>query len=121
MLPLVPNTWEPELSFTLPVPFLPPPLPLMVLDMVLVLVLDMVLVLVLDAWEPGDARPTILHSHRLLDHLRQPGARRLTDAETIWVEERLSLVEEWVQAGIEGERSRDFDRLLSILGARQDI
>lgn len=75
-------------------------------------------VTMLDAWEPGDARPTILHSHRLLDHLRQPGAERLTDPEEIWAQERLSLVEEWAQAGVEGERNQDFGRLLSILGQR---
>ena len=31
----------------------------------------------LDAWEPLDVMPTILHSHRLLDHLRVPGADRV--------------------------------------------
>ncbi len=51
-------------------------------------------VTVLDAWEPLDARPTILHSHRLLQHLR--GAEtRLDDLAAIMVAERQALAEEW--------------------------
>ncbi|MCA3453274.1 MAG: hypothetical protein IOC92_17120 [Rhodobacter sp.] len=51
-------------------------------------------VTVLDAWEPLDARPTILHSHRLLQHLR--GAPdRLTTLTEILPAERLARAEEW--------------------------
>jgi len=56
-------------------------------------------VTVLDAWEPLDARPTILHSHRLLQHLR--GAPdRLTTAAKILPVERLARAEEWRLSGV---------------------
>jgi hypothetical protein len=51
-------------------------------------------VTVLDAWEPLDARPTIMHSHRLLQHLR--GAPdRLSTLTEILPAERLARAEEW--------------------------
>lgn len=53
----------------------------------------------LDAWEPLDARPTILHSHRLLQHLRGQESR-LDDLAAILPEERLALAAEW--AGFPG-------------------
>jgi hypothetical protein len=56
-------------------------------------------VTVLDAWEPLDARPTILHSHRLLQHLRGAGVRLESLAE-ILPEERLARAAEWQSAGI---------------------
>ena len=56
-------------------------------------------VTVLDAWEPLDARPTILHSHRLLQHLR--GAEvRLDSLAAVLPEERLARAEEWRAAGL---------------------
>lgn len=55
-------------------------------------------VTVLDAWEPLDARPTILHSHRLLQHLRGDGPR-LTGLEEIRIVERMARAQEWVAAG----------------------
>jgi hypothetical protein len=56
-------------------------------------------VTVLDAWEPLDARPTILHSHRLLQHLR--GAEERLDSLTaILPEERLARAAEWREAGL---------------------
>nr|WP_243730863.1 putative nucleotide-diphospho-sugar transferase [Rubellimicrobium sp. CFH 75288] len=55
----------------------------------------------LDAWEPLDARPTILHSHRLLDHLRGKGPR-LTDPLVLLAEERRMLAEEWRAAEAAG-------------------
>lgn len=54
-------------------------------------------VTMLDAWEPQDARPTILHSHRFKDHLS--GAQRIGDATGLIEVERAALEEEWRQAG----------------------
>lgn len=56
-------------------------------------------VTVLDAWEPLDARPTILHSHRLLQHLRG-SADRLAGLEEIRAEERLARTREWQDIGL---------------------
>lgn len=52
-------------------------------------------VTMLDAWEPLDVRPTIMHSHRLLQHLRHRETW-LTDLESVLSAERLALKEEWV-------------------------
>lgn len=52
----------------------------------------------LDAWEPMDAVPTIVHSHRLLQHLRDQGGR-VRDLDTLRVLERQALAEEWTRAG----------------------
>lgn len=56
-------------------------------------------VTMLDAWEPMDARPTILHSHRLLQHLRGHGPRLNTLAE-ILPQERVALAAEWSALGL---------------------
>ena len=56
-------------------------------------------VTVLDAWEPLDARPTILHSHRLLQHLRGPDAQ-LTGLGEVLAAERLARADEWQAAGL---------------------
>ena len=48
----------------------------------------------LATWEPLDARPTIIHSHRLLQHIRH-GDTRLTTIDDIVAAENLALVEEW--------------------------
>lgn len=53
----------------------------------------------LDAWEPMDARPTILHSHRLLQHLRGQGPR-LRDLAEILHLERVALAVEWAALGL---------------------
>ncbi|MEM7596389.1 MAG: putative nucleotide-diphospho-sugar transferase [Pseudomonadota bacterium] len=50
----------------------------------------------LDAWEPLDAIPTIVHSHRLLQHLRGAG-ERVTDLERLRQLERDALDEEWAK------------------------
>ncbi|MGC8201702.1 putative nucleotide-diphospho-sugar transferase [Aliiroseovarius sp. PTFE2010] len=57
-------------------------------------------VTMLDAWEPLDARPTILHSHRLMDHMRGKG-ERYDDMGALVAAERAMLAWEWsqVQAG----------------------
>ena len=55
-------------------------------------------VTLLDAWEPLDVRPTILHSHRLLDHLPEAygaGGPRITDPLALVQAERLALAAEW--------------------------
>ncbi|MHC0053603.1 hypothetical protein [Actibacterium sp. D379-3] len=51
-------------------------------------------VTMLDAWEPLDARPTIMHSHRLLQHLRGE-EERLDDLAAILPAEREALTDEW--------------------------
>lgn len=48
----------------------------------------------LATWEPLDARPTIIHSHRLLQHIRH-GRARLTTIDEIVAEENLALTDEW--------------------------
>ena len=58
-------------------------------------------VTMLDAWEPLDARPTILHSHRLMDHLRGQGPR-IADPLALIEEERRMLAAEWAAAGADG-------------------
>lgn len=56
-------------------------------------------VTLMDAWEPLDARPTIIHSHRLLQHLRgEP--ERVTDVARLMELERAALAEEWQALGL---------------------
>lgn len=69
-------------------------------------------VTVLDAWEPLDARPTIIHSHRLLDHLTGPGRKRVEDFETLVTLEREALHDEWRQLGVPDAVRRDITVLL---------
>ena len=52
-----------------------------------------------DAWEPLDVLPTVLHSHRLMDHLRDRGAPRLRSLEDIVAAERVALAREWIAEG----------------------
>lgn len=52
----------------------------------------------LDAWEPLDVRPTIIHSHRLMDHMGagyRPVGPRLREVEELVAAERAALAEEW--------------------------
>jgi len=53
----------------------------------------------LDAWEPLDARPTILHSHRLMDHMHSAytlgGGPRIADPRSLLRAERRALRQEW--------------------------
>lgn len=51
-------------------------------------------VTMLDAWEPLDARPTILHSHRLMDHMRGQGPH-ISDPQALLEAERAALAREW--------------------------
>lgn len=69
----------------------------------------------LDAWEPLDARPTILHSHRLLQHLRG-AAERLDNLAAILPEERRARAEEWRALGLT-DPSREGDAVAAFLAA----
>ena len=51
---------------------------------------------ILDAWEPLDARVKIIHSHRLMDHMRGAGPRLSSLAELIKAE-REAYEMEWAQ------------------------
>ncbi|AJE45463.1 putative nucleotide-diphospho-sugar transferase [Celeribacter indicus] len=62
----------------------------------------------LDAWEPLDAVPTILHSHRLQDHMRAGTERISTPGDLLRVE-RAALAEEW--AGVLPEAARRWSAL----------
>ena len=52
----------------------------------------------LDAWEPLDARPTLIHSHRFMDHMRDPGAERIATLDRLREVEREALRQEWAEA-----------------------
>lgn len=52
----------------------------------------------LDAWEPLDAIPTIVHSHRLLQHLRGEG-EKIVDLTRLREVEQSALQEEWEKDG----------------------
>ena len=62
-------------------------------------------VTMLDAWEPLDVRPAILHSHRLLDHLRNPGAPRLQTLDAVVDAERAALAAEWAAVAAPGVKA----------------
>ncbi|MGJ8584326.1 MAG: hypothetical protein ACSHXD_09565 [Marinosulfonomonas sp.] len=61
----------------------------------------------LDAWEPLDARVKIIHSHRLLQHIRVPGATRVRDFEELLRIERIALAQEWRDVGLEDAEGTD--------------
>ena len=65
-------------------------------------------VTIMDAWEPMDALPTIIHSHRLLQHLQGKGMARVLTLAEIMVLEREALDLEWRTLGLP-ERSRPGD------------
>ena len=69
-------------------------------------------VTLLDAWEPGDVRPTIIHSHRFLDHLKNAEAPRIRTLEQLLGVERLALDAEWASVGAAEKASRAFHLLL---------
>lgn len=52
----------------------------------------------LDAWEPLDALPTIFHSHIFLQHLRYPGAPKVSDIREVIEIERENHRREWAAA-----------------------
>ncbi|MBV7408006.1 putative nucleotide-diphospho-sugar transferase [Maritimibacter sp. DP1N21-5] len=55
-------------------------------------------VTLLDGWEPLDVTPTILHSHRFMDHMRH-GGTRISDVEALMDAERAALQAEWEAVG----------------------
>ncbi len=55
-------------------------------------------VTMLDAWEPLDVVPTILHSHRLLQHMK--GDAPVTELADLVALERAARAEEWAAAGL---------------------
>ena len=66
-------------------------------------------VTLLDAWEPLDVAPTILHSHRLMDHMRK-GAPRIADIPALLDAERAALEDEWAtRGGRDDDPIRRFD------------
>ncbi|KAF0675052.1 putative nucleotide-diphospho-sugar transferase [Profundibacterium mesophilum] len=69
-------------------------------------------VTLLDAWEPLDARPTIIHSHRLLDHLTGLNRPRVADVETLVMLEREALQDEWRRLGVPDAMRREIAVLL---------
>lgn len=64
-------------------------------------------VTLLDAWEPLDAEIKIIHSHRLMDHLRDSAAPRISDFADLVRLEREALAEEWKTAGHDDPRLED--------------
>ncbi len=72
----------------------------------------------LDAWEPLDARPTIIHSHRLLQHLRgmEGRVRSLADLLTL---ERHALATEWAAHGLPPRAAEGEDPLPRFLLAQR--
>ena len=58
-------------------------------------------VTLMDAWEPLDALPTIIHSHRFLQHLRFGGQPRVRTLAELMVLERQALAAEWRALGLE--------------------
>jgi hypothetical protein len=72
-------------------------------------------VTLLDAWEPLDARPTILHSHRLLDHLRKAGVPRVRTLDDVVRLERAALAAEWAALGLDEADRRDAARLIDLM------
>lgn len=73
-------------------------------------------VTLLDAWEPLDARPTILHSHRLLQHLRGKGRRVTTPAEVLSLE-RAARAAEWEALGLPADLPDGTDPLRRFFAA----
>ncbi|OIP83976.1 MAG: hypothetical protein AUK37_06445 [Rhodobacterales bacterium CG2_30_65_12] len=69
-------------------------------------------VTMLDAWEPEDAVPTVLHSHRLMDHMRGAGPR-INDVAALVDQERAALKAEWDAVG-----GRDSDPVARFLKPR---
>ena len=59
----------------------------------------------IDAWEPLDAHVTIIHSHRLMDHMTGRGPRLSTPGDLI-AAERSALQSEWRDVGADAPADR---------------
>ncbi len=64
-------------------------------------------VTMLDAWEPLDAVPTILHSHRFMDHMAGRGPR-IKDHTALVAAERRALAAEWAAVSVPDDPIRRF-------------
>lgn len=73
-------------------------------------------VTLLDAWEPLDARPTILHSHRLLQHMRGEGGQ-MDSLAAILPAERAARAGEWAALGLPPETAPGEDPVARFLRA----
>ncbi len=74
-------------------------------------------VTMLDAWEPLDARPTILHSHRLMDHMRGAGPR-IDDPAELVAAERAAHGAEWADVHVGDDPFARFAEAQAQLAAR---
>jgi hypothetical protein len=74
-------------------------------------------VTMLDAWEPLDAIPTILHSHRLMDHMRGAGPQ-IGDPATLVAAERLAHGAEWAEVTVGDDPFARFTEAQAQLKAR---
>jgi hypothetical protein len=75
----------------------------------------------LDAWEPLDARPTIVHSHRLQQHILSAGGR-VTSLSDLLMLERAALAEEWAALDLPPRAADGEDPLPRFLSAqRRDL
>lgn len=61
---------------------------------------------VVNGWEPLDARITIVHSHRLMDHMRN-NAKRIATINDLIKAEELALQEEWRALGQDAPDAMD--------------
>ena len=77
-------------------------------------------VTVLDAWEPLDARPTILHSHRFMDHMTGVGPR-IRDHQTLVAAERLALAAEWAAVTVPDDPVKKFAAAQNELDSRDKV
>ncbi len=75
-------------------------------------------VTMLDAWEPLDAVPTILHSHRLMDHMRGVGPR-IADPLVLVEAEREAHAAEWAGVDTGGDPFARFAEAQVQIAARE--
>jgi hypothetical protein len=74
-------------------------------------------VTMLDAWEPLDAIPTILHSHRLMDHMRGAGPK-IGDPAALVTAERAAHDAEWADVVVGDDPFARFTEAQAQLKAR---
>lgn len=77
----------------------------------------------LDAWEPLDARPTIVHSHRLMDHMGagyHPVGPQMTTLPELHQAERAAHAAEWAPHPDTDDPAARFDQAQQRLAAAKD-